>query len=109
MEALGLTKSYLELNLLLELQHNYSRVFVNECILFVCFYFKLLSAVGPLEVEKKYERLLNNLSHPPAFTTVRVNTHLASVEHVRSLLSEEISKVCASPQFLFQSIQPLAV
>ncbi|XP_060104381.1 tRNA (cytosine(72)-C(5))-methyltransferase NSUN6 isoform X1 [Heteronotia binoei] len=53
---------------------------------------ELISSVGPLEVERKYERLLNNLSHPPAFTTVRVNTHLASVEHIRSLLSEEISK-----------------
>ncbi|XP_054847441.1 tRNA (cytosine(72)-C(5))-methyltransferase NSUN6 isoform X2 [Eublepharis macularius] len=53
---------------------------------------ELVSAVGPLEVERKYEHLLNNLSHPPAFTTVRVNTHLASVEHVRSLLSEEICK-----------------
>ncbi|XP_015270096.1 PREDICTED: putative methyltransferase NSUN6 isoform X2 [Gekko japonicus] len=54
--------------------------------------FGLISAVGPLEVERKYEHLLNNLSHPPAFTTVRVNTHLASVEHIRSLLSEEIRK-----------------
>ncbi|XP_048366626.1 tRNA (cytosine(72)-C(5))-methyltransferase NSUN6 [Sphaerodactylus townsendi] len=53
---------------------------------------ELISDVGPLEAERKYERLLNNLSHPPAFTTVRVNTHLASVEHVRSLLSEEIHK-----------------
>nr|XP_056713601.1 tRNA (cytosine(72)-C(5))-methyltransferase NSUN6 [Euleptes europaea] len=53
---------------------------------------ELISAVGPLEAERKYERLLNNLSHPPAFTTVRVNTHLASVEHIRSRLSEEIHK-----------------
>ncbi|XP_061442342.1 tRNA (cytosine(72)-C(5))-methyltransferase NSUN6 isoform X2 [Rhineura floridana] len=45
-----------------------------------------------MEAEVKYESLLKNLSHPPAFTTVRVNTHLASVEYVRNLLSEEIQK-----------------
>lgn len=91
--------------------HHWARsiIFLNECILFVCFYFKLISTVGSLEVEKKYGRLLNNLSHPPAFTTVRVNTHLTSVEHVRSLLSEEICKVCAAPQSVFQLVKPLAV
>ncbi|XP_072859187.2 tRNA (cytosine(72)-C(5))-methyltransferase NSUN6 isoform X1 [Pogona vitticeps] len=53
---------------------------------------ELVTAIGPEQAEEKYESLLNNLSHPPAFTTVRVNTHLASVEHVRSLLCEEIQK-----------------
>ncbi|XP_062983556.1 tRNA (cytosine(72)-C(5))-methyltransferase NSUN6 isoform X2 [Elgaria multicarinata webbii] len=53
---------------------------------------ELITAVGPLEAEQKFESLLNNLSHPPAFTTVRVNTNLASVEHVKSLLFEEIHK-----------------
>nr|XP_028605670.1 putative methyltransferase NSUN6 isoform X1 [Podarcis muralis]XP_028605671.1 putative methyltransferase NSUN6 isoform X1 [Podarcis muralis]XP_028605673.1 putative methyltransferase NSUN6 isoform X1 [Podarcis muralis]XP_028605674.1 putative methyltransferase NSUN6 isoform X1 [Podarcis muralis]XP_028605675.1 putative methyltransferase NSUN6 isoform X1 [Podarcis muralis]XP_028605676.1 putative methyltransferase NSUN6 isoform X1 [Podarcis muralis]XP_028605677.1 putative methyltransferase NSUN6 len=53
---------------------------------------ELLTALGAVEAERKYESLLNNLSHPPAFTTVRVNTHLASVDDVRGLLSEEIHK-----------------
>uniref|UniRef100_A0A803TNB3 NOP2/Sun RNA methyltransferase 6 n=1 Tax=Anolis carolinensis TaxID=28377 RepID=A0A803TNB3_ANOCA len=53
-------------------------------------------SIGSQEAEKKYESLLNNLSHPPAFTTVRVNTYLASVEHIRGLLCEEIHKQYAS-------------
>uniref|UniRef100_A0A8D2IM91 NOP2/Sun RNA methyltransferase 6 n=1 Tax=Varanus komodoensis TaxID=61221 RepID=A0A8D2IM91_VARKO len=57
---------------------------------------ELITALGPLEAEQKFESLLNNLSHPPVFTTVRVNTHLASVEHVRNLLSAEIHKQYAS-------------
>ncbi|KAH0627505.1 hypothetical protein JD844_003276 [Phrynosoma platyrhinos] len=57
---------------------------------------ELVAAIGPLEAEQKYESLLNNLSHPPAFTTVRVNTHLASVQHIRSLLCEELHKQYAS-------------
>ncbi|XP_042331535.1 tRNA (cytosine(72)-C(5))-methyltransferase NSUN6 isoform X2 [Sceloporus undulatus] len=57
---------------------------------------ELVAAIGPQEAEQKYESLLNNLSHPPAFTTVRVNTHLASVEHIRSLLCEELHKQYAS-------------
>nr|XP_060638347.1 tRNA (cytosine(72)-C(5))-methyltransferase NSUN6 [Anolis sagrei ordinatus] len=57
---------------------------------------ELVAAIGPQEAEKKYESLLNNLSHPPAFTTVRVNTSLASVEHIRGLLCEEIHKQYAS-------------
>uniref|UniRef100_G1KEE3 NOP2/Sun RNA methyltransferase 6 n=1 Tax=Anolis carolinensis TaxID=28377 RepID=G1KEE3_ANOCA len=56
----------------------------------------LVAAIGSQEAEKKYESLLNNLSHPPAFTTVRVNTYLASVEHIRGLLCEEIHKQYAS-------------
>ncbi|XP_053118111.1 tRNA (cytosine(72)-C(5))-methyltransferase NSUN6 isoform X2 [Hemicordylus capensis] len=58
----------------------------------VSFLHALITAVGPLRAERKYESLLNNLSHPPAFTTVRVNTHLTSVEHARSLLAEEINE-----------------
>lgn len=53
---------------------------------------ELIASKGLQEAERKYESLLKNLSHPPAFTTVRVNTHLTSVEHARSLLSEEIHK-----------------
>uniref|UniRef100_A0A8D0H8F5 NOP2/Sun RNA methyltransferase 6 n=1 Tax=Sphenodon punctatus TaxID=8508 RepID=A0A8D0H8F5_SPHPU len=52
----------------------------------------IITALGRLEAERKCESLLSHLSHPPAFTTVRVNTCLATVKHVRSLLSEEIDK-----------------
>ncbi|XP_025033457.1 putative methyltransferase NSUN6 isoform X1 [Python bivittatus] len=53
---------------------------------------ELTTFIGPLKAEQKYESLLNNLAHPPAFTSVRVNTHLASVEYVKNLLSKEIQK-----------------
>lgn len=53
---------------------------------------ELITALGTQEAEKKYQSLLSHLSHPPAFTTVRVNTHLASVKHVKKLLFEEIQK-----------------
>lgn len=58
------------------------------------FHFQLITALGTQEAESKYQSLLSHLSHPPAFTTVRVNTHLASVKHVKKLLFEEIQKVC---------------
>ncbi|XP_063180773.1 tRNA (cytosine(72)-C(5))-methyltransferase NSUN6 [Chroicocephalus ridibundus] len=53
---------------------------------------ELIAALGTQEVESKYQSLLSHLSHPPSFTTVRVNTHLASVKHVKKLLFEEIQK-----------------
>uniref|UniRef100_A0A8C5RCZ6 NOP2/Sun RNA methyltransferase 6 n=1 Tax=Laticauda laticaudata TaxID=8630 RepID=A0A8C5RCZ6_LATLA len=53
---------------------------------------EITTFIGPLKAEEKYESLLNNLAHPPAFTSVRVNTHLGSVEYVRHLLSKEIQK-----------------
>ncbi|XP_036618032.1 tRNA (cytosine(72)-C(5))-methyltransferase NSUN6 [Trichosurus vulpecula] len=53
---------------------------------------EIVTAVGMREAERRFETLLNHLSHPPAFTTVRVNTHLASVKHVKDLLLEEINK-----------------
>uniref|UniRef100_A0A8C2VAG1 NOP2/Sun RNA methyltransferase 6 n=2 Tax=Chinchilla lanigera TaxID=34839 RepID=A0A8C2VAG1_CHILA len=51
-----------------------------------------VSASGKETAEKKFETLLNRLSHPPSFTTVRVNTHLASVQHVKTLLLDEFQK-----------------
>ena len=36
--------------------------------------------------------LIHKLSHPPSFTTVRVNMHLASVQHVKNLLFDELQK-----------------
>lgn len=59
------------------------------------FPFQVVSASSKKEAERKFESLLIHLSHPPSFTTVRVNTHLASVEYVRGLLLEELQKVCA--------------
>lgn len=60
------------------------------------FSFQVVSAFGKEEAERKFETLLNHLSHPPSFTTVRVNTHLASVQHVKNLLFDELQKVCVS-------------
>lgn len=57
--------------------------------------FQVVLAFGKQEAERKFETLLNHLSHPPSFTTVRVNTHLASVQHVKNLLFDELHKVCA--------------
>ncbi|NWI99082.1 NOP2 methyltransferase, partial [Crypturellus undulatus] len=53
---------------------------------------ELTAALGTQEAESRYQSLLSHLSHPPAFTTVRVNTHLASVKHVKSLLFDEIQQ-----------------
>uniref|UniRef100_A0A8C3CBE0 NOP2/Sun RNA methyltransferase 6 n=1 Tax=Cairina moschata TaxID=8855 RepID=A0A8C3CBE0_CAIMO len=53
---------------------------------------ELITALGAKEAESKYQSLLSHLSHPPAFTTVRVNTHLSSVKHVKKMLFEEIQK-----------------
>ncbi|XP_006271497.1 tRNA (cytosine(72)-C(5))-methyltransferase NSUN6 [Alligator mississippiensis] len=53
---------------------------------------ELVTALDSQEAEKKYKCLLSHLPHPPAFTTVRVNTHLTSVKHVKNLLFEEIEK-----------------
>ncbi|XP_015209817.1 tRNA (cytosine(72)-C(5))-methyltransferase NSUN6 isoform X1 [Lepisosteus oculatus] len=53
---------------------------------------ELLAVLGQEDAERRFEMLLSRLSHPPAFTSVRVNTHLASPEHVRRCLSEEIRK-----------------
>ncbi|XP_039769937.1 tRNA (cytosine(72)-C(5))-methyltransferase NSUN6 isoform X1 [Ornithorhynchus anatinus] len=53
---------------------------------------EVITAVGRQAAEARFEALLKRLSHPPAFTTVRVNTRLASVQQVKSLLCEEIQK-----------------
>lgn len=53
---------------------------------------EVVLALGKQEAERKFETLLNHLSHPPSFTTVRVNTHLVSVQHVKNLLFDELHK-----------------
>ncbi|XP_049737850.1 tRNA (cytosine(72)-C(5))-methyltransferase NSUN6 isoform X1 [Elephas maximus indicus] len=53
---------------------------------------EVITSLGKQEAERKFQTLLHHLSHPPSFTTVRVNTRLASVEHVKSLLLDELQK-----------------
>uniref|UniRef100_A0A8C9PP76 NOP2/Sun RNA methyltransferase 6 n=2 Tax=Marmotini TaxID=337730 RepID=A0A8C9PP76_SPEDA len=53
---------------------------------------EVLAVSSKQDAQGKFEALLNHLSHPPSFTSVRVNTHLASVQHVKSLLVDELKK-----------------
>ncbi|XP_068091686.1 tRNA (cytosine(72)-C(5))-methyltransferase NSUN6 isoform X2 [Hyperolius riggenbachi] len=53
---------------------------------------ELVAELGEDEAERRFHRLLQRLSHPPRFTTVRVNTLVTSVESAKQLLSEEIQK-----------------
>ncbi|XP_077879470.1 tRNA (cytosine(72)-C(5))-methyltransferase NSUN6 isoform X2 [Ictidomys tridecemlineatus] len=54
---------------------------------------EVLAVSSKQDAQRKFEALLNHLSHPPSFTSVRVNTHLASVQHVKSLLVDELKKL----------------
>ncbi|XP_040208421.1 LOW QUALITY PROTEIN: tRNA (cytosine(72)-C(5))-methyltransferase NSUN6 [Rana temporaria] len=53
---------------------------------------ELVASLGLDEVERKFDRLQRCLSHPPSFTTVRVNTLVTSVEAAKQQLSDEIKK-----------------
>ncbi|XP_006894375.1 PREDICTED: putative methyltransferase NSUN6 [Elephantulus edwardii] len=53
---------------------------------------EIVTFLGKQKVERKFETLLSHLSHPPSFTTVRVNTHLTTVQHVKNLLLDELQK-----------------
>ncbi|CAI9582030.1 unnamed protein product [Staurois parvus] len=53
---------------------------------------ELVANLGMVEVERKFERLQSCLSHPPSFTTIRVNTLVTSVEDAKQRLAEEIKK-----------------
>lgn len=66
-----------------EVENYLKESFLNE---------EAVSASSRQEAERKFETLLLCLSHPPSLTTVRVNTHLGSVQHVRGLLLEELQK-----------------
>ncbi|XP_062066520.1 tRNA (cytosine(72)-C(5))-methyltransferase NSUN6 isoform X3 [Lepus europaeus] len=66
-----------------EVEHYLKESFLNK---------EVVSTSGKQEAEKKFETLLNHLSHPPSFTTVRVNTHLASIQCVKNLLHDELQK-----------------
>lgn len=80
------------MHIMLNIFNLYSETETITCSLF----FQVVLAFGKQEAERKFETLLNHLSHPPSFTTVRVNTHLASLQHVKSLLFDELHKVCAN-------------
>lgn len=71
------------ISLRLEVENYLKEGFMNK---------EVVSAFGKQEAERKFETLLNHLSHPPSFTTVRVNTHLASVQLVKNLLLDELQK-----------------
>ncbi|KAF6131828.1 NOP2/Sun RNA methyltransferase 6 [Phyllostomus discolor] len=71
------------MSLRLEVENYLKEGFMNK---------EVVLAFGKQEAERKFENLLNHLSHPPSFTTVRVNTHLASVQHVKNLLLDELQK-----------------
>ncbi|XP_077347049.1 tRNA (cytosine(72)-C(5))-methyltransferase NSUN6 isoform X1 [Lithobates pipiens] len=53
---------------------------------------ELIASLGLDEVERKFDRLQRCLSHPPSFTTVRVNTLVTSVEAAKQYLGDEIRK-----------------
>uniref|UniRef100_A0A8C3YTC3 NOP2/Sun RNA methyltransferase 6 n=1 Tax=Catagonus wagneri TaxID=51154 RepID=A0A8C3YTC3_9CETA len=72
-----------KISLRLEVENYLKTSFLNK---------EVVSAFGKEAAERKFETLLQNLSHPPSFTTVRVNTHLASVQHVKNLLYDELQK-----------------
>nr|XP_031300526.1 putative methyltransferase NSUN6 isoform X1 [Camelus dromedarius] len=72
-----------KISLRLEVENYLKAGFMNK---------EVVSALGKQEAERKFEALLSRLSHPPSFTTVRVNTHLASVQHVKNLLFDELQK-----------------
>ncbi|XP_066886609.1 tRNA (cytosine(72)-C(5))-methyltransferase NSUN6 isoform X3 [Kogia breviceps] len=72
-----------KISLRLEVENYLKAGFMNE---------EVVSALGKEAAERRFETLLHKLSCPPSFTTVRVNTHLASVQHVKSLLFGELQK-----------------
>ncbi|KAM8802327.1 tRNA (cytosine(72)-C(5))-methyltransferase NSUN6 isoform 1-T1 [Rhynchonycteris naso] len=72
-----------KISLRLEVENYLKEGFMNK---------EVVSAFGKQEAERKFETLLNRLSHPPSFTTVRVNTYLASVQCVKNLLFDELQK-----------------
>lgn len=72
-----------KISLRLEVERYLKEGFMNK---------EVVSALGKQEAERRFEALLHHLSHPPSFTTVRVNTHLASVQHVKNLLLDELRK-----------------
>ncbi|CAJ1082528.1 tRNA (cytosine(72)-C(5))-methyltransferase NSUN6 isoform X2 [Xyrichtys novacula] len=68
---------------------------------------EVLAAVGHQEAECRFQKLLTCLSHPPSYTCVRVNTHLAPLEEIRHKLGEELKKqMCRSSEDVQVQIFP---
>ncbi|XP_043920576.1 tRNA (cytosine(72)-C(5))-methyltransferase NSUN6 [Protopterus annectens] len=82
-----------KLKLHLEVEEHLRGVFQNS---------ELVSTLGVQEVERRFESLLVCLSHPPAFTTVRINTHLISVESAKQLLTDELEKQLKRKDLIIQ-------
>ncbi|XP_057679995.1 tRNA (cytosine(72)-C(5))-methyltransferase NSUN6 isoform X2 [Corythoichthys intestinalis] len=53
---------------------------------------ELLASIGKQEAERHFQTLLSCLSHPPSYTCVRTNVHLASLGEIRLKLGEELKK-----------------
>ncbi|KAG5268039.1 hypothetical protein AALO_G00207550 [Alosa alosa] len=51
----------------------------------------LVSEVGEEVADREFEALLSSLSHPPSFTCVRVNTHLAPQQQIQHALQQELT------------------
>ncbi|XP_041923240.1 tRNA (cytosine(72)-C(5))-methyltransferase NSUN6 isoform X1 [Alosa sapidissima] len=52
---------------------------------------ELVSEVGAEVADREFEALLSSLSHPPSFTCVRVNTHLAPQQQIQHALQQELT------------------
>lgn len=74
----------------------------SNCLIWLFFFFlccpvsccvQVLAAVGHQEAERRFQKLLSCLSHPPSYTCVRASTHLAPLEEIRHKLGEELQKV----------------
>ncbi|KAM4605897.1 tRNA (cytosine(72)-C(5))-methyltransferase NSUN6 isoform 1-T2 [Polymixia lowei] len=72
-----------------EVHDHLKNVFLNK---------ELLAAVGHKDAERRFQRLLVCLSHPPKYTCVRASTHLAPLEEIRHKLAEELKQqqMCGS-------------
>ncbi|XP_074549119.1 tRNA (cytosine(72)-C(5))-methyltransferase NSUN6 isoform X2 [Halichoeres trimaculatus] len=59
---------------------------------------EVLAASSHKEAERRFQKLLSCLSHPPSYTCVRASTHLASLEEIKRKLEEELKKqqMCGS-------------
>ncbi|XP_047424015.1 tRNA (cytosine(72)-C(5))-methyltransferase NSUN6 isoform X2 [Mugil cephalus] len=57
---------------------------------------EVLAAVHHQQAERRFQKLLTCLSHPPSYTCVRASTHLAPLEEIRQKLEEELKKQMSS-------------
>lgn len=72
---------------------------LNRISLSVLLLFQVLAAVSHQEADRRFQKLLACLSHPPSYTCVRASTHLAPLEEIRLKLAEELAKVKSFERF----------